>query len=285
MKDVIDAMMSSEFLGIYIAIGILILLMIAISVIDYYLRNSKKEVKHEKIEEIEDVIEEADNSITIEDKSSEISEIELILDKTLSKPIEEDISLVKEKEEVKEVEEIKYVDESMEQTNAQLELKRLTEELKKAEEVSKNIELTNFELEQEETAIISLDELMAKGDALYDQNEITQYEDEGNEPINLKELEERYRMQQEEEKKTTVTLPDDFKKVETKEPVITAYENSKKFKSSPVISPIYGIEDKNNAKEQTIELENTANYDKLDEEIRKTNEFLQILKELQKKLD
>ena len=34
-----------------------------------------------------------------------------------------------------------------------------------------------------------------------------------------------------------------------------------------------------------IELENTANFEKLDEEIRKTNEFLMTLKELQKKLD
>ena len=34
-----------------------------------------------------------------------------------------------------------------------------------------------------------------------------------------------------------------------------------------------------------MELENTANYDNLDEEIRKTNEFLMTLRELQKKLD
>ena len=35
----------------------------------------------------------------------------------------------------------------------------------------------------------------------------------------------------------------------------------------------------------SIELENTANYEKLDEEIRKTNEFLSKLRELQKNLD
>ena len=32
-------------------------------------------------------------------------------------------------------------------------------------------------------------------------------------------------------------------------------------------------------------LENTANYDKFDEEIKKTNEFIVTLKELQEKLD
>ena len=45
----------------------------------------------------------------------------------------------------------------------------------------------------------------------------------------------------------------------------------------------YLIEDNKN--DNNMELENTANYDKLDEEIKKTNSFLAVLKELQKKLD
>ena len=57
-----------------------------------------------------------------------------------------------------------------------------------------------------------------------------------------------------------------------------------KFKRSPVISPVYGIE-KQASEDTTMEIENTANYDKLDEEIRKTNEFLSTLRELQEKLD
>ena len=56
-----------------------------------------------------------------------------------------------------------------------------------------------------------------------------------------------------------------------------------KFKSSPIISPIYGVEKEE--KNEQLELENTANYEKLDAEIKKTNEFLSKLKELQKKLD
>ncbi len=55
-----------------------------------------------------------------------------------------------------------------------------------------------------------------------------------------------------------------------------------KFKSSPIISPIYGVERK---VKEPLQIENTANYDKLDAEIKKTNEFLTKLKELQKKLD
>ena len=62
-----------------------------------------------------------------------------------------------------------------------------------------------------------------------------------------------------------------------------AYQSVKKFERSPVISPIYGIERKETIEE--MELENTANYEKLDEEIKKTNEFLMTLRELQKNLD
>ena len=68
-----------------------------------------------------------------------------------------------------------------------------------------------------------------------------------------------------------------------KEPIRPAYQTTKKFERSPVISPIYGIE-RTETKED-IELENTANYEKLDEEIKKTNEFLMTLRELQKNLD
>ena len=73
------------------------------------------------------------------------------------------------------------------------------------------------------------------------------------------------------------------KKEITKDTVSVKETESKKFKSSPIISPIFGIEKKEST--TNMELENTANYEKLDEEIKKTNEFLKVLKELQKKLD
>ena len=53
-----------------------------------------------------------------------------------------------------------------------------------------------------------------------------------------------------------------------------------KFKSSPFISPVFGIE-----KSNELELENTANFEKFDQEIKKTNEFITTLKELQDKLN
>ena len=69
----------------------------------------------------------------------------------------------------------------------------------------------------------------------------------------------------------------EIKKMEDLPPIAL----EKKFKSSPFISPVYGISET----KETIELEQTANLDKLNEEIKKTNEFLKTLKELQKNLD
>ena len=70
-------------------------------------------------------------------------------------------------------------------------------------------------------------------------------------------------------------------------------EAKKKFKNSPFISPVYGIEKEKKdpvtpvvpVHADSIELEQTANLEKLDQEIKKTNEFLKVLKELQKNLD
>ena len=137
----------------------------------------------------------------------------------------------------------------------------------------KNIELTEFEKMQEDTAIISIDELMAKAKESYDANEKYEdsYQDEGNEPITIDELEAR-------------RAPKEEIKITEEKEVKNNISEERKFKSSPIISPIFGIE-KHEKNVNDLELENTANYEKLDEEIRKTNEFIGTLKELQKKLN
>ena len=199
-----------------------------------------------------------------------------------------------------EEEVIKYKDEVYTKTEAQQELERITEELRKIEneEKEENIELTKYETEQEENAIISLDELIAKGKTITEQNEVTQYQDDGNEPISISELEERYRnnkediegLEVEEEKlenKNKLSI-DDFlnaKLGNNKTTTTVAYSQSNStYHPSPIISPIYGIEEPVK-KNTTLELENTANLQKFDDEIRKTNEFLNKLRELQEKLD
>lgn len=215
------------------------------------------------------------------------------------------VEKIEEEKEAIPEEELQYTSIEPNPTEAQAELMRLTETLEKAEEEVKNIELTAFEEEQEQNAIISLDELMERGKAMYENGEFDKLEDEGNEPISLQDLEERMKEAKEsvaaieEEPVITEVTPvshqmvlDDFQTVELEKeatpPVVEKkelYSEHRKFKSSPVISPVYGIEHPTSTNANDIELENTANYEKLDEEIRKTNEFLMTLKELQKKLD
>lgn len=202
----------------------------------------------------------------------------------------------------KEEEELKYTGITPSKTEAQEELRKATEELLKTqiEQTNDIIDLTKFEAEQEENAIISMEELMQKSEVLYQQNEVTQYQDEGNEPISLKDLEQRMSdikttpievieevgpvIIKEEVIETTASKTIDVSKDYNKVNINDAYKTEHVFKSSPIISPIFGIENNNNST-NSMELENTANYEKLDEEIRKTNEFLVTIKELQKNLD
>lgn len=233
-----------------------------------------------------------ENPVNINDSimlNNQFEEKVEVVEPTIITPVESP----KNEEEV-----IKYKDEVYTESEAKAELERITEELKKLEneEKEENIELTKFETEQEENAIISLDELIAKGKTITEQNEITQYQDDGNEPISIQELEERYKREKEQvevlevkepkEEKPKLSIDDFLSAKEKVTPLKEAYSEKKStYHPSPIISPIYGIEEEPVKKSTTLELENTANYDKFDEEIRKTNEFLSKLKELQQKLD
>ncbi len=272
----------------------------------------------------EEVVETIPEAITSEPQEK-IEEPINVEDLVLSTMTEEPINIVNETEvlsvadlisETKEAEpivqeELEYTSIEPNRQQAQEELMRLTEELEKAEQEAKAIDLTSYEEEQEENAIISLDELIAKSKEMYESNEMTQYADEGNEPISIEDLERRMKKVQEDintiedepvitsiiepaEKKeeTQVELMDfetvqieNTKSVESApvKPLSESYQAVHKFERSPVISPIYGIE--HHESSEDIALENTANYDKLDEEIKKTNEFLMTLRELQKNLD
>ena len=270
------------------------------------------EVKEEKVE-----IKEPTPDVVIESVASSPIEVEPVVVSVKENPVNTNDSIMlndkfEEKVEVveptvitpvespkNEEEVIKYKDEVYTESEAKAELERITEELKKLENEDKeeNIELTKFETEQEENAIISLDELIAKGKTITEQNEVREYQDDGNEPISIQELEERYRKEKEQvevlevEEEPKTEKPklsiDDFLSAKEKVPSINEAYTEKKstYHPSPIISPIYGIEEEPVKKNTTLELENTANYEKFDEEIRKTNEFLSKLKELQQKLD
>lgn len=149
--------------------------------------------------------------------------------------------------------------------------------------------------DEEENAIISVSELEQKVNTLYDSKEVRMHEDEGNEPISISELEALY-------KSTNVTLENnidkDIVKQEVLEPTIIMPEeftlkeeieesNEKQettFTTSPLISPVYGTYSSKENSLDNINLEQTANLDKLNEELKKVNAFLKELKELRNKL-
>lgn len=130
-------------------------------------------------------------------------------------------------------------------------------------------DVTNFEAEQERTAIISLDELMKRSNELYDSNEVVQYDD-GNEPISIDEVIKMFKRDNDEVENFVEEkeVPKEYQEVvEEKVPY------SKK-ETIPFISSVYGIEKDNNA----LEFENTATYEKLDRA--KYNDFVTQLKEM-----
>lgn len=266
---------------------------------------SSEQVQIEQLSEIE-VVEQLENNV--------VEQIEEVEEENVVEIIEE-VKAVNniEKEEISVAEEtLDYTNAEPNRFEAQEELRKLTEALEQAEESTKNIDLTSYEEMQEKEAIISLEELMKRSKEMYENNELTQYADEGNEPISLEDLERKVKESLEIEsivEETTVNnepvvieqitmtevmqetpeiiksaepkkfIMDDFYSIKEEPKKSTAYQE---YKSMPVISPIYGLEKKNVS---SLELENTANYDKLDEEIKKTNEFIMSLKELQENLD
>lgn len=287
----------------------------------------EEEVVDNVIQEIsndtkEEVISTIDDDFVEEEIIEEIEEKPLVIpieEYEATKSIEDIYTEVKEKVESLEVateeEQLKYTDIEPNKEEAIAELKKVTENLIKKEEEKElgfeNIELTKFEEEQEENAIISMDELLKKSNELYEKNEITQYEDEGNEPISLQDLElrmnniksEMMAIEDEEQNKVEPIIIEDVSPIynlkqpdaamKTPKVVLDDFDTISKsdkiyrddivFKSSPIISPIFGIED--NISSNDMMFENTANYDKFDAEIKKTNEFIVTLKELQEKLD
>ncbi len=138
---------------------------------------------------------------------------------------------------------------------AKEELLKLENELE--HEPSLEDTITSIEAMEEESAIISYQELLSTTSKI----EGLPLDDDGDEPISINELYEKFNGNQEE-------LP----KIETD------------FNVNDFEMEMYsGNTDAESLSE--IQLENTANLEKLDKEIRKTNEFLHILNELKKNLD
>ena len=311
MNELIEFLTSKEIMIVYCISFLACLLCFIIYIVEKNSENYKK--KHntrelnklvaqikDKFSDSEPVEDLSEPVLEINDESSAVHDM---LESTLQLDSIENLEDVEEIEEepviiepidiVADEDELEYTSIEPDQVTAQLELKRLTEELRKNAEIEATGELSlaNFEEQQEENAIISLEELLKKGKDIYKANELTQYVDEKTMPISIQELEiqsgntaasfdepflienvisneEKAEVEREVTKEQQKLHLDDFNTVGTR------------FKSSPIISPVFGIE-----REVTneLELENTANYEKFDQELNKSTEFLVTLQELQNK--
>ncbi|MEG1987241.1 MAG: hypothetical protein RR047_02125, partial [Bacilli bacterium] len=173
MLNFLNGTVSNQIYFIYGLIGLVLVLILTIILIDF--KDKKKNKKKIKLSEPVSNLKQGVENIEIPELIEEVVE-----------PVA-----------VQTNEEITYVDENpeLERTNALVELQKLTAELQKAEEEnnnSSNIDLTTFEEEQESNAIISIQDLLKRNNELYENNECSQYKDEGNEPINIEELKKKF---------------------------------------------------------------------------------------------
>lgn len=317
MNDLVDFLTSQEILFVYLisaSAGILCLIV--------YLVQKKSELfrRRQNTKELNKLVEQVKER-TLEVENNNVSYGEPIIQSVeevkpaieVLEEIHDDSSIVEEVHEdvVEEEEQLEYTTIEPDQETARLELQRLKEELEKQEakerqeemimqeEISKEetveeetINIDEYEDDMEATAIISMDELLEKSRELYTLNELSQYASDMNQPISIQDLEKQMA-------KAVTKYDEPFiienvvvdegieenneevNEVRPEANVVASVE--KKFKSSPIISPIYGIE-KNPSEDNSLALENTANYEKLDQQLQKSNDFAMTLKEFQKNL-
>ena len=300
MKNFFANAISNELIFVYGLIALVIILIIAIVIIDK--KESRKKPKNLfdtlNMKIISDV-----NNLTPEDKNEEVKEEKIVPELDIIEmkqkknkdnfqdlePIPEvrvekenftipkQVESKKVKEEETELleditsndfsqneEEDIYIESDLEKTQAQIRVEEIKED-----------KYAKFEEEQEKNAIISYNELKKSFDKLYSENEKIQYIDDDEIPINIDEL---YQLSKKQEKKET--LEDTIKRInEMSTPKKEEYQQKENvttstFKSSPLISPVYGIQ------KPPVETKTTV-----DKDIQNANQFLQSLKELKNNLD
>ncbi len=274
MTELLNKISSENLIVICIVMSI-VALFLAISVSIEFFNNYKRKKILKKEDNIYDSDENTDIN-TIEDSNIKYVEEDEELEKTKAKlelaKLKE--RLIKEEEEKKKLLEINLAlvnNEKAKDDVKENNIEKNNEVSKLKDNISNNL---TYEQLEEENAIISYDELKNSTTFGYTDEEMNKYADEKDAIISIEELEKLYKESKAiyEDKKESVVI----KRVED----LPEISSTKKFQSSPFISPVYGI----GINEENIQLEQTANLEKLNEEIRKTNEFLKALKELKKNL-
>ena len=197
---------TSEIILLIIIVSVILIVFVILTILDIkdYLRGKNRNVIITEEEENFTNVKE-NNTLAVnnieEEKKYEINKKNVEIIKANDKPLIEESEIVFEEEDIdpfyeeEEVvvptkEEVVYKD-VIDHEEAREEINKVSKELMVEENESLSNTITNFEMEQEENAIISLDELMKVSDRLYEDNEPTQYDD-GNEPITIDEVINRY---------------------------------------------------------------------------------------------
>ncbi len=264
MSNLVDFLTSTEIIVVYIVTLVTILLCLIIYLFDKGAERRKQKqntkelnrivVEEEPTTETQEEVQYAEEPILVESSVSTI-ETSTINDLKEEEPEIEELVIDDEAEEI-----LTYTNIEPNKEEATAELMKLTETLEKslneAEQDNINISVQKYEEDQEKDAIISYDELLQRTRELNLNNEVLKVEDNNEKvaPVIIKEA-----------------TDEDIKTIENT--TYTEEQNTEhKFKSSPIISPVYGISN------NEIEIENTANFDKLDAELLKSNLFLDKLK-------
>jgi len=278
MNSILDNAISNELLFVYSLITVVVILIIVIIVLDK--RDSKK--KPQNLFDTLNMKIIADPNDTVKEfkDDSEVVEIKSVKVENEFKDLEpiQEIKIVDSSNELKKaiesIEEDIYVESDLEKTQAQIRVEEISKALENAE-IEEKIEkdkYEQFEEEQEKNAIISYNELMKSFDKLYSENEKIQYLEDDEIPINIDEL---YKLQEQEAEKSTKKVEiEDFVSLNKQVESLPKKTQESSFKSSPYISPVYGIQ------QPPIEIKNET-----DKEIENANQFLQSLKELKSNLD
>lgn len=303
MKDFFNNTVNSELFFVYALIFIVAILIVIILIID------KKESKNKPKSLFDTLNMKAFTTVdleNIEDATQDLKAVESPIEviQFQKTEVEDNFSDIKSIDEVaiKKEEPIKdfsseydYVETDLEKTQAQIDLEEITNALRNAKKEEPADQYMKFEEEQEKNAIISYHELKEVYNQLYDENEKVQYTEDDDIPINIDDLfqkkKEFMQIDLEEEVDTTLlqtkSTEDKSFENEEKKVVLQDFSSMKDssskppvstFKSSPLISPVYGIQ------KEPVRV-NTNNENLIDEDIQVANQFLNNLKELKNNLD
>jgi len=196
------------------------------------------------------------------DESTTIEELEEKKEPVILEEEKEEKLEIPEEPVIQEVALEEVNEKELEKRKAQEELRRLELELQNKEE---KVGPTVFELEQERNAIINYEELKRASGLISERDEAL-LKDEGDEPISIDEVYEREHLRKQ--------VMFDFDTPE------------REFKTSEVLSPVFGVAKNNNhticADVREVEMQSHSTFEM---EIAKTEQFLRELRELRSKLD